>query len=125
MRCLYSIVDSLVTLGYGFFTPEEWRHGMTTLTLEADPVALTIVVTETHLIVDLADGRQLSVPLAWYPRLLQGTPQERENWEIFGDGIAIEWADLDEHIELEGLLAGRKSGESQRSFDRWLAARES
>jgi hypothetical protein len=98
---------------------------MTTLTLEADPVALTIVVTETHLIVDLADGRQLSVPLAWYPRLLQGTPQERENWEIFGDGIAIEWADLDEHIELEGLLAGRKSGESQRSFDRWLAARES
>lgn len=98
---------------------------MTTLTLEADPVALTIVVTETHLIVDLADGRQLSVPLAWYPRLLQGTPEERENWEIFGDGIAIEWADLDEHIELEGLLAGRKSGESQRSFDRWLAARES
>ena len=97
---------------------------MTTLTLEADPIALTIVVTETHLIVDLADGRQLSVPLAWYPRLLQGTPEERENWEIFGDGIAIEWADLDEHIELEGLLAGRKSGESQRSFDRWLALRK-
>jgi Protein of unknown function (DUF2442) len=97
---------------------------MTTLTLEADPVALTIVVTETHLIVDLADGRQLSVPLAWYPRLLQGTPEERKNWEIFGDGIAIEWADLDEHIELEGLLAGRKSGESQRSFDRWLALRK-
>ena len=46
-----------------------------------------------------------------------------KNWEIFGDGIAIEWADLDEHIELEGLLAGRKSGESQRSFDRWLASR--
>jgi hypothetical protein len=97
---------------------------MTTLTLEADPIALTIVITETHLIVDLADGRQLSVPLAWYPRLLQGTPEERENWEIFGDGIAIEWADLDEHIELEGLLAGRKSGESQRSFDRWLALRK-
>ena len=93
------------------------------MTLEADPIALTIDVTETHLIVDLADGRQLSVPLAWYPRLLQGSLEERQNWEIFGDGIAIEWADLDEHIELEGLLAGRKSGESQRSFDRWLAAR--
>jgi Protein of unknown function (DUF2442) len=97
---------------------------VTTLILEADPVALTIVVTETHLIVDLVDGRQLSVPLAWYPRLLQGTPEERQNWEIFGDGIAIEWVDLDEHIELEGLLAGRKSGESQRSFDRWLATRD-
>ncbi len=63
---------------------------MTTLTLEADPVALTIVVTETHLIVDLADGRQLSAPLAWYPRLLQGTAEERQNWEIFSDGMAIE-----------------------------------
>lgn len=97
---------------------------MTTLTLEADPVALTIDVNATHLIVDLADGRQLSVPLAWYPRLLQGTVEERQNWEIFGDGIAIEWADLDEPIELEGLLAGRKSGESQRSLDRWFASRE-
>jgi Protein of unknown function (DUF2442) len=72
----------------------------------------------------LADGRQLSIPLAWYPRLLQGPIEERQNWEIFGDGIAIEWADLDEHIELEDLLAGRKSGESQRSFDRWLALRK-
>ncbi len=97
---------------------------VTTLTLEADPIALTVIINETHLIVDLADGRQLSVPLAWYPRLLQGTAEERQNWEIFGDGIAIEWADLDEHIELEGLLAGRKSGESQRSFDRWLTARD-
>ncbi len=85
---------------------------------------MTIAVNETQLIVDLADGRQLSVPLAWYPRLLQGTAEERQNWEIFGDGMAIEWADLDEHIELEGLLAGRKSGESQRSIDRWLTARD-
>ena len=56
---------------------------MTTLTLEADPIALTIDVTETHLIVDLADGRQLSVPLAWYPRLLQGSLEERQNWATF------------------------------------------
>ncbi len=96
---------------------------MTTLTLEADPIASTIEITDTHLIAELADGRTLSVPLAWYPRLQHGTIAERLNWEFLGDGAAIEWADLDEHIELEGLLAGRKSGESGRSFDRWLAQR--
>jgi Protein of unknown function (DUF2442) len=96
---------------------------MTTLTLEADPIASTIAITDTHLIAELTDGRQLSVPLAWYPRLLHGTVTERLNWELLGDGEAIEWADLDEHIELEGLLAGRKSGENGRSFDRWLAQR--
>jgi Protein of unknown function (DUF2442) len=58
------------------------------------------------------------MPLTWYPRLLQGPIEERQNWEIFGDSIAIEWADPDEHIELEGLLTRRKSDESQRSFDR-------
>jgi hypothetical protein len=96
---------------------------MTTLTLEADPIVLTLEITDTHLIAELTDGRKLSVPLAWYPRLLHGTVAERLNWELLGDGEAIEWADLDEHIELEGLLAGRKSGESQRSLDRWLAQR--
>jgi Protein of unknown function (DUF2442) len=96
---------------------------MTTLTLEADPIVSTIEITDTQLIAELADGRKLSVPLAWYPRLLHGTVTERLNWELLGDGEAIEWADLDEHIELEGLLAGRKSGESGRSFDRWLAQR--
>jgi Protein of unknown function (DUF2442) len=96
---------------------------MTTLTLEADPIVSAIEITDTHLIAELTDGRKLSVPLAWYPRLLHGTVTERLNWELLGDGEAIEWADLDEHIELEGLLAGRKSGESQRSVDRWLAQR--
>ena len=96
---------------------------MTTLMLEADPAALTVEVSDTHIVVDLVDGRQLSVPIAWYPRLLQGSSEERQKWEIFADGMAIEWADLDEHIEIEGLLAGRKSAESSRSFDRWLATR--
>jgi putative addiction module component (TIGR02574 family) len=97
---------------------------MSTLTLAADPVILHLEVTDSHLIVELEDGRRLSVPLAWYPRLLDGTVPERQNWDLFGEGTAMEWPDLDEHIEIEGLLAGRRSGESQRSFDRWLAGRQ-
>jgi putative addiction module component (TIGR02574 family) len=97
---------------------------MSTLTLAADPVILHLEITDRHLIVELEDGRRLSVPLAWYPRLLDGTVIERQNWDLFGEGTAIEWPDLDEHIEIEGLLAGRRSGESQRSFDRWLAGRQ-
>jgi hypothetical protein len=74
-------------------------------------------VTDEKVIVDLADGRSLSVPLAWYPRLLHASPEERHNWQLLGDGYAIEWVDLDEHIGVEGLLAGRRSSESQRSFE--------
>jgi hypothetical protein len=73
----------------------------------------------------LADGRSFTVPLDWYPRLLHGTESERQNWQILGDGYAIEWPDLDEHIGVEGLLAGRRSGESDGSFQRWLASRGS
>jgi hypothetical protein len=97
---------------------------MSTLTLEADPIASQVEVTDRHLIVELVDGRKLSVPLAWYPRLLHGTMTERQNWDLFGEGTAIEWVDLDEHIELEGLLAGRKSGESGRSLEKWLSQRK-
>ena len=57
----------------------------------------------------------LAVPLAWYPRLVQGSPAERQRWQLLGDGT-IEWPDLDEHIGVEGLLAGRRSGESARSL---------
>ena len=77
-----------------------------------------VTVSDEKLIVDLADGRSLSIPLAWYPRLMHASPKERQNWQILGDGYAIEWADIDEHIGVEGLLAGRRSGESQRSFER-------
>lgn len=96
---------------------------MTTLILEIEPLATKVTVTDEKLIVDLADGRSLIVPLAWYPRLLQASPQERQNWQLLGDGYALEWTDLDEHIGIEGLLAGRQSGESQQSFERWLATR--
>jgi hypothetical protein len=96
---------------------------MTTLTLETEPLALQVSVTDENLMVDLVDGRSLIVPLSWYPRLLQASQKERQNWQLLGDGYAIEWVDLDEHIGIEGLLAGRKSGESHNSFERWLATR--
>jgi hypothetical protein len=97
---------------------------MNTLTLENEPVAVEIEINEDELIVNLADGRRLMVPLAWYPRLWYGTKVERENWQLLGGGYAIEWPDLDEHIGIEGLLAGRHSGESGKSLQRWLKARE-
>jgi Protein of unknown function (DUF2442) len=96
---------------------------MTTLTLEIEPLAAQIRVTEENLTVDLVDGRSLIVPLSWYPRLLHASQEERQNWQLLGEGYAIEWLDLDEHIGIEGLLAGRHSGESPHSFERWLATR--
>ena len=96
---------------------------MTTLVLETAPIAVDVSFTEDALTIHLADGRSLTVPLAWYPRLQHGSITERRNWQLLGEGYAIEWPDLDEHIGVEGLLAGRRSGESQRSLDRWLASR--
>lgn len=96
---------------------------MTTLVLDIDPTAVAVTIADDKLTVDLADGRRLVVPLAWYPRLLHASPTERQNWQLLGEGYAIEWPDLDEHIGIEGLLAGRRSGESQKSLERWLASR--
>jgi hypothetical protein len=94
---------------------------MSTLTNEIQVVrAQNIVIT---VIVDLTDGRTISVPLAWYPRLLYGTPEERNKWRLIGQGKGIHWPDLDEDISIEGLQLGRLSGESQRSFKRWLDER--
>jgi hypothetical protein len=93
------------------------------LVLEVEPNAVEVSVTEDDLIVRLADGRRIYVPLAWYPRLFNATERELGHWQIFGDGYAIEWPDLDEHIGIEGLLAGRPSGESPLSLKRWLESR--
>ena len=82
-----------------------------------------VAVTEDSLVVDLVDGRTVSVPLAWYPRLLHGQPQERNNWRLIGQGEGIHWPDLDEDISAENILFGQPSGESQRSLSRWLQAR--
>ena len=96
---------------------------MTTLTLEVDPIAVAVTVTDRELFIELEDGRSIAIPMEWYPRLLHGTVAERQNYQLLGDGYAIEWPDLDEHIGIEGLLAGRKSSESQRSVERWLEGR--
>jgi hypothetical protein len=94
---------------------------MSSLTAEAK--AQNVNVTDDTLVVDLSDGRTISVPLAWFPRLLHGTPEERNNWRFIGDKEGIHWPDLDEDISVENLLAGKPSGESQSSFKRWLEKR--
>lgn len=96
---------------------------MSTLVLEIDPRAVAVSVTDDDLVVELSDGRRMSVPLAWYPRLLNASVDERNRHRLLGDGYAIEWPDLDEHVGMEGLLAGRHSGESPQSLARWLASR--
>ncbi len=97
---------------------------MTTSTIDIQKLkAHNVVVTEDSLTVDLTDGRTISVPLAWYPRLLHGKPEERSNWRLIGKGEGIHWPDLDEDLSIAGLILGRPSGESARSFQRWLDER--
>ena len=92
-------------------------------TLVVETKALNLSITEDNLVVDLNDGRSISVPLAWFPRLQHGTPDERKNWRWIGDGEGIHWPDLDEDISVENLILGQPSGESQDSFRRWLEDR--
>lgn len=97
---------------------------MTTLAIEIRMVsAQSVNVTEDALTVDLSDGRTVSVPLAWFPRLFHGTPAERSKWRLIGDGEGIHWPDLDEDISVENLILGKSSGESQKSFKKWLETR--
>jgi hypothetical protein len=98
---------------------------MNSLVLDREVFARAVEVTAERIVVELDDGRAISAPLAWFPRLMHATPAERQHWELWGSGYAIEWPDVDEHISVEGLLAGRRSGESQASLDRWLATRKS
>lgn len=88
------------------------------------PQVVNVVVTEESLTVALVDGRSLSVPLEWYPRLSRATPAERGNWRLIGRGEGVHWPELDEDISVSGLLAGRASAESQASLERWLHSRE-
>lgn len=80
---------------------------MTSLVFEAEPHADSVHCTETELIIHLADGRTLTVPLAWFPRLQAATPVQRQNFELLGQGQGIHWSDVDEDISVAGLLAGK------------------
>ena len=97
---------------------------MNTLAVEIKAPIQHVVVTDDTLVVDLADGRTVSVPMAWYPRLMYGTPEERSHWRIIGKGEGIHWPDLDEDISVENILYGRPSGETQQSFKKWLEKRK-
>jgi hypothetical protein len=99
---------------------------MVTSTIELNvSAAEQVTVTLDALIVDLSDGRSITVPLAWYPRLMNATASELQNWRLIGKGYGIHWEELDEDISVEGLLLGKPSGESQTSFKRWLSGRVS
>ena len=97
---------------------------MSSLVIEIQEAsAQSVSVSEDSLTVDLVDGRTIIVPLVWYPRLWYGSQEERNNYEIIGDGTLIHWPDLDEDLSVSGLLAGRRSGESRKSFKKWLEGR--
>jgi len=97
---------------------------MSTLITERDVFARSVSFTDDSLVVELDDGRTISVPVAWYPRLLHGIQAERENFELIGDGEGIHWPALNEDISVEGLLAGKRSAESDSSLAKWLATRK-
>lgn len=86
-------------------------------------MALSAAVSDDALTIDLADGRTITVPAVWFPRLSLATPVERSNWSLTGGGLGIHWPSLDEDISVDGVLAGRRSGETRESLKRWLARR--
>lgn len=98
---------------------------MNTVVLELQDIAIQDVkTTDDSLFVDLRDGRTITVPLAWYPRLLHGTAEERRHWRLIGQGAGIHWPELDEDLSIEGLILGRPSSESVQPLQRWLKSRE-
>lgn len=89
---------------------------MTSSRPSMDPRAVAVVVDEDALTVDLADGRRVSVPLVWFPKLLHAKPAERRNWRLIGDGQGVHWPDIDEDLSVEGLLRGAAApGASRRA----------
>ena len=87
------------------------------------PTAVDVSVTDETLVVELSDGRTISVPVSWYPRLEHATEKERSQWQLMGSGIGLHWPAIDEDISIEALLAGRRSNESDVSLKRWLSQR--
>lgn len=83
-----------------------------------------VAADDAMLVVSLSDGRKLSMPLEWYPRLAHGSPTERNHWRLIGRGEGVHWPDLDEDLSLESFLAGRRSQESRQSLKKWRDARK-
>ncbi len=96
---------------------------MSSLTIDA--LVQQVEVTDAALVVQLSDGRQISVPITFYPRLMHGTPEERARWELIGRGTGIHWPELDEDISVESICMGWPSQEGRESLTRWLAERKS
>ncbi|MEO1399761.1 MAG: DUF2442 domain-containing protein [Cyanobacteria bacterium J06635_1] len=98
---------------------------MTSLIVETItiPQIRHVIVTDEALTVDLSDGRTISAPLAWYPRLLNGSREERNNLRLTGGQEGIHWPDLDEDVSLKNIILGQPSGESHQSFQHWLEQR--
>jgi hypothetical protein len=84
----------------------------------------SVACDDERLTVALTDGRRLSMPLSWYPRLSHGTPAERNEWRLIGGGDGVHWPALNEDLSVDGFLAGRRSQESAASVKRWLASRK-
>ena len=100
------------------------KLGMASSPIDLSPaLARDVRFGKDTLIVDLVDGRTLTVPLDWYPRLAYGSHAERANWRLIGPGQGIHWPDLDEDLAIEDLLVGRRSGESPDSLQQWLGGR--
>ena len=101
------------------------KRGMTTLVIDESSLrAVRAQLTDEALVVDLVDGRSVSVPLVWYPRLLGASINERQQFRLIGSGEGIHWELLDEDVSVEGIVAGRRSMESAESFRRWLQDRK-
>jgi hypothetical protein len=98
---------------------------MSTLVIDRETLrARDVRVTNDAVVVDLVDGRTISTPLAWYPRLIHGSAAERAKFELIGNGEGIHWPDLDEDLSIEGMLAGQPSREKPESVERWLVTRK-
>ena len=87
------------------------------------PLACDVSVSDDLITVELTDGRRISAPTSWYPRLAHAASAERSNWRLIGRGTGIHWPELDEDISVEDLLEGRRSGEGEASMQRWLESR--
>jgi hypothetical protein len=105
-------------------TSNYWRVGMSSSAVKIrTALATRVEVSDDTLTVELADGRTIAAPLAWYPRLSHATAEERNTWRLIGGGRGIHWPGLDEDISVANVLAGQPSTESQSSFKKWLASR--